>query len=444
MQITHKPVRIDRSNKKLKLLGGLIISAFFLFICVKIFLILFVIDFFTGLYGFMSTALITIGFFFTFVKYKDPALKYPHKTGYSPLVSVIIPAKNDGILIRGAVDAVIQSSYQKTEIILVDDGSTDDTGKVMTEYQRYYPEKIKTILLSPNRGKRQAILAAIKGQKDIGDIVILIDSDSVVDLDAIEKIVQCFNDPDIGALTAHASALNRDQNFLTKMQETWYDGSFFVYKGMESSFNSVTCCSGTLSAYRKEAILPCLDRWASDKFLGVEFKPGDDRHLTSFVMGGTKHHVDKNAKKWDVVYCESAHVRTNVPSNFKGFVLQQTRWKKSWVRVFLFMAPFFFKDRSPIIAAVYYIQMTVSMISPIVAFRALVLMPITGNWHFSIIFVSGITFIALMYAFVYKVRNPDTGNLWLYRLLVTPITLCLSILLYYAILTIRQNSWLTR
>ncbi|TLX93741.1 MAG: glycosyltransferase family 2 protein [Thaumarchaeota archaeon] len=444
MQTMHKPTYVDRSNRKLKLAGGFVISAFFILLSVKIFLLIFVIDPFVGMYGFISTFLIAMGFFFTFTRYKDPSLRYSGQTGYSPLVSIIIPAKNDGILIRDSIEGAIRSSYRKINIILVNDGSTDDTGSVMAEFQRQHPETIKVVQLSQNVGKRKAILTAIKSEKAIGDIIVLIDSDSVVESDAIERIVQCFNDPDIGAVTAHGNALNRDENVLTKMQDTWYDGSFFVIKGMESSFNSVTCCSGILSAYRKEAIWPCLEHWANDKFLGKEFRPGDDRHLTAYVFGGTKHHIDNNARKWKVVYCESARVKTRVPSNLKGFVLQQIRWKKSWVRVFLFVAPFFFKDRSPIMSLVYYLQMTLSMASPFVSFRAIILMPLNGHWEFSIVYIMGLTFISLMYAFTYKVRHPETKNLWLYRILVTPMGIGMSWLLYYAILTIRKTSWLTR
>ena len=113
-----------------------------------------------------------------------------------------------------------------------------------------------------------------------------------------------------------------------------------------------------------------MDRWANDKFLGVEFKPGDDRHLTAYVLGGTQHYIDKKEKKWKAVYCESAKVETEVPNTFRKWVNQQIRWKKSWVRVFLFMAPFYLKDRPLIPAITYYLQMSLSLISPIISLQS--------------------------------------------------------------------------
>lgn len=153
-------------------------------------------------------------------------------------------------------------------------------------------------------------------------------------------------------------------NTLTKMQDTWYHGSFNTSKAMESPFGSVTCCTGVLSAYRREAILPCLESWSNDTFLGEEFRLGDDRQLTSYVIGGNKYYLGRQYRAWKTYYCESAHVLTEVPSTIKKFINQQIRWKKSWVRVFLFTAPFYFRNRPVLSVAFYYIQMILSFIAP--------------------------------------------------------------------------------
>jgi len=432
-------------GKKGKLVGYLAILAFMAFLTVKTFLLLFVVDPIIGVYGFMSTFLIFLAFFFSYLKYQDPSI--PNKNSnlgtYLPLLSVIIPSKNDGVLIRKVAEACLNSTYEKTQVILVNDGSTDDTGTVMDSLKNEYPDKVEVIHQPKNMGKRKAILAALNSNQ-VGEIVVLIDSDSIVEATALERLVQCFRDPDVGAVTAHGRALNAEQNILTKIQDTWYDGTFFIMKGMESSFNSVTCCSGILSAYRKVAISPCLERWANDKFLGAEFQPGDDRHLTAYVLGGNQHYIDKKEKKWKVVYCESAKVKTEVPSKFRKWANQQIRWKKSWLRVFLFMAPFYFKDRSIVPVITYYVQMSLSLISPIISFRALVFLPLSGKWEYAILYLLGLTFIGLMYGFAFKARNPEVQNRWLYRLLFTPLSIVMSWLLYYALLTIKKNSWLTR
>lgn len=449
----------SKLTKKQIFVRTCMIAALATIVSIKIYLGLFLIDPFVATYGIVSTSLACIAFLLAFTKYKDPSLRIfknnkkqttsetrilQQQPSQLPFVTVIIPAKNDPIIIRKSVEASLKSTYPNVEVICVNDGSTDNTGKVMDDLHNEHPESVKVIHLKQNLGKRKAIREALTNGSPKGDFIVLVDSDSVVEKNAIERLVCCFDDPDVGAVTATARPLNANQNFLTKIQDAWYDGQFAIMKGMESSLNSVTCCSGCLSAYRKEAVMPCLDKWCNDRFFGVEFKPGDDRHLTGYVLGGNKHYLDPNAKSWKVLYCEKAVVYSEVPSKFKQFINQQTRWKKSWVRVFLFNAPFFYKNRSPISWLYYYTQMILSLISPIIAFRALIMSPILGRHIDSIFYLSGLLFLGLMFGAVYKLRNPNSGNRWLYRIFIAGFSVLLGLLLYYSLLTIRKTSWLTR
>lgn len=438
----------EEIDKKRWLVRFLIIAAIGLVLSTKVYILIFKIDPLTGLYGFFATFLIFAAFFFSYTRYKDPAL-HPQSESQEqqqqPFVSVIIAAKNDPVIIREGVSSILSSSYSKIEIILVNDGSTDETGRVMDQLFKEYPEKIKVVQLSSNIGKRKAIYEGIKQGKPLGEIILFMDSDTFIDRMAIERLVSCFNDPNVGAVTGIARPLNRDENVLTKMQETWYDGSFAIMKGMEGSFGSVTCCSGVLSAYRKEAIMPCLNQWSNDKFLGVEFRAGDDRQLTSYVIGGNEHYLGSGNKVWKARFCQSALAYSEVPSTMKKFLIQQIRWKKSWIRTFIFTAPFYYKNRSPIAAAIYYLQMVLSFLGPIVAIRNLILMPIEGHYLAPVIYLGGLMFISLLFALEFRFRYPKSGNRWMYRILVTLLSInVLSSLLYYAALTIRRNKWGTR
>ena len=68
------------------------------------------------------------------------------------------------------------------------------------------------------------------------------------------------------------------------MQGVRYFVAFRVVKAAESVFSAVTCCSGCFSAYRREAILPRIEWWENQTFLGVESTFGDDRSLTNCVL----------------------------------------------------------------------------------------------------------------------------------------------------------------
>jgi len=128
-------------DKKRWLVRFLIIAAVGLVLSTKVYLLIFKIDPLTGLYGFIATFLIFSAFFFSYTRYRDPVIHSQYAARLSdssqeqqqkqPFVSVIIAAKNDPVIIKQGVYSILSSSYSKIEIILVNDGSTDETGKVM-------------------------------------------------------------------------------------------------------------------------------------------------------------------------------------------------------------------------------------------------------------------------------------------------------------------------
>ena len=414
---------------------------------------IFIIDWWLGLYGLIVGFMIFTSFFCS-AFYKDPALSSkPTHTDQSqqernPLVSAVISVKNDQHVIGDTVNSCIQSSYANLEVVVVNDGSNDNgaTAAAIDLIHMQNLQRVKTVHLERNMGKRRAVREGINRQAK-GEILVLLDSDTIVEKDAIRNLVRCLtNDPDMGAAVGYCRPFNPDVNRLTKAEDTWYHGSFRVGKGMEAVLGTVTCCSGTLSAYRMEAVLPALDMWAEDKFCGVDFHPGDDRQLTAMVYGGTKHYIDKNAKQWNTTYCESAVSMSEVPTTFKKFIRQQIRWKKSWVRVFCFTAPYFYKNRNPVSVAYYYMQMGISFIAPLIALRNIVIIPLTGGgWDSALLYIGGLMALSLLFGVDYVLYNPGTGNRWMYRFGITLLSVnCLHWLLYYAIITIKKNGWLTR
>lgn len=450
--LSREILKPRQTTNKTKIARSLIIAGAGALIATKLYMLFFYLDPFLGVYSFLTTFLVFSSFIISYTAYKDPfSTKQGNGTrngaplrAQEPLVSVVIPAKNDPVMITEAAKACLASTYHNLEVILVNDGSTDDTGNAMDRVRREHPDRVNVIHIAQNVGKRKAVREGILMGPARGSIVVLLDSDGIVDKTAIERMVKIFDDPDVGAVSGHGRAINGDQNALAKMQDTWYDGQFSIMKASESVFGTVTCCPGILAAYRKEAILPALDKWANDTFLGTEFTLGDDRHLTSYVIGGSKHHLDKRQKVWKAKYCESAIVYTEVPTKFKKFMWQQIRWKKSWLRVFFFTAPYYYKDRNPFAAATYYLQMIWSFLSPIVAIRSLVYLPLQGEYWSAVVYVAGLLFVGLLFAAEFKLRNPQAGGKWAYRLTWSVMGFFLSSLEYYAFLTVRNRSWLTR
>lgn len=443
-----KPRKISTKGKIFRIL---ILSIGLIIIAYKLLVLLFYIDPLLGVYSALTTFLIFSSFVITYGWYKDPAItpknacnRNPIGIYRKPFVSIVIPAKNDPVMIIETARSCFASTYENIEVILVNDGSTDNTGEKMDSLKIEYPNRLKIIHLEKNLGKRKAVREGIIQGPARGEIILFLDSDCSLEKTAIEKMIPIFeNDPDVGAVSGHGRAINPDQNTLTKMQDVWYDGQFSIMKATESVFNTVTCCPGILAAYKREAILPALDKWANDVFLGAPFTLGDDRHLTSYVIGGTKYHMKQN-RVWKAKYCESAVVFTEVPATFKKFTLQQIRWKKSWFRVFFFTAPYYFKNRNPLTSMLYYGQMIWSFLSPIVAFRSIIILPLSGQYISGIVYVAGLLFIGLLFSVEFRMRNPESGNMWAYRLLWSVMGFYMSSLEFYAFLTVRSTSWMTR
>ena len=177
-------------------------------------------------------------------------------------------------------------------------------------------EKINIIYLDKNIGKKKALAKAM--QKATGSIFAFTDSDSIWKNDSIEKIVTIFeNNQNIGAVSGHCNAKNAKQNIWTRIQDQLYEKQYRWRKGFESNYGAVSCVSGPLACYRREAIYNYIPKWENDEFLGKEFRFATDRIMTGFALCGKdlgtniKEKYSESSfikdekyeiRNWDVVY----------------------------------------------------------------------------------------------------------------------------------------------
>lgn len=414
------------------------------------------INLFLYAYGITTTITVLAIILFGKFGYKDPYEKISPerlKNLPKPFISCILAVRNEEKAIVGCVYSLINSSYKNKEVIIVNDASTDDTKKIL-EKNFGKNKQVKIIHLEENVGKKKAIAQGIKIAK--GSIFVFTDSDSIVAHDAIERIIAVFmDDKSVGAVSGHGRALNASRALITKVQDTWYENQFSIEKAMESMYGAVTCVSGPLAVFRKEAVYNFIPAWENDQFLGKEFKFATDRQLTGYVLGsryvGKKlkqkypdspfvAEIDYPLKEWKVLYCKSAKVWTIVPDTFKKIIRQHIRWKKSFIRNLFFTGTFYW--RKPLVPALkYYLSALFTIFGPIVAFRHLVYLPIRGNLISGIFYFSGILFVGALYGILFKLEDPDI-KYWYYRPLMSIFsTFVLSWLLFYSIITIKKSVW---
>lgn len=409
------------------------------------------IDPLLGAYAVLTLCTLTTVMYIAFACYRDPSESLSAGP-WRPLVSCLVAARDEEGNIEPCVRSLLDSSYGPIEVIAVDDGSSDATGERLAALASEH-DSLVVVSLPRSVGKKRALTRA--AARASGELLVFTDSDCVMDRGAIERVVAAFAaKPDLGAVSGHARALNADRNLLTKIQDTWYEGQFSVWKAAESVFGSVTCISGPLAAFRREAIWNYFPAWAEDRFLGREFPFATDRQLTAFVLAQQRVGprlqrlyadspflgVRYPARPWRVEYIASARVQTIVPHTLRRLFRQQVRWKKSFIRNLFFTGRHYWR-RGPVPAMLFYSHVLFVLAMPFMALRHLVWFPLHGAWALSGLYVCGIAVKGSAWAFAYRARNPGCRR-WVYRPLMSFMTTAFfSLLLIYSLATLRRSVW---
>ncbi|HEY0964234.1 MAG TPA: glycosyltransferase [Candidatus Paceibacterota bacterium] len=410
-------------------------------------------------YGIIVTCALVMVISVRYLFYVDPyfkALKIlkdkPHLAKDKPYVSIMVAVFNEERFIARCLNSMLAQTYENFEIIVANDSSTDRTAEILRAYETN--PRVRVLNLPKNMGKKKALAEAILEAK--GSIFVFTDSDSILGVHAVERVVDIFKtQPNIGGISGHTRAYNAEKNLLTHIQDTWYEGQFSIRKAFESSFGAVTCVSGPLAAFRREAVFNLIPLWINDTFLGSEFKFATDRTKTALVLA--HKHFTKLARKrfpnspfitrethmpqhWAVVYTRAAQAKTNVPEDIEIFLKQQIRWKKSFIRNIWLTGSFYWQKPLPV-AIMYYLRALFVFAGPFIVFRHLVWLPMSGDLYSAALYLSGILFVGFTFAALHKIENPQ-DDVWVYRPLMNLIsTFILSWLIFYSLITVKKMVW---
>ncbi len=250
------------------------------------------------------------------------ATAYRPYTGQVPVgrVAVVMPLFNeDPEIVERSIRSILRQTRPVDEIWVIDDGSNDDAG---AERAMAMLRQIPTgyvFVLRENRGKRYAQTVAF--ERSTADFFVTIDSDTVLDSRAVEEALRALEDPSVHAVTGNVRVLNTHTNLLTRLIDLRYANAFMYERAAYSTFDSVLCCCGSLSVWRRDLILDNIVDYVNQMFLGVPVGYGDDRRLTNYAL-----------QRGGVRFQETSLAYTVVPERFNHFVRQQTRWNKSFFR----------------------------------------------------------------------------------------------------------------
>ena len=170
----------------------------------------------------------------------------------TPLVSIIVPAYNEEKNIRKAIDSVIEADYPNKEVIVIDDGSTDNTLAIALSYKDKLPSNSYIVISRTNGGKSSAINYGIRYAH--GEFVISIDADSIMGRDSIKEILKYFQQPDVVAVGGNIKVMNR-KSVLTYCQALEYLVGINLFKRAYDVFGVVMVVPGPLGGFRRKILL---------------------------------------------------------------------------------------------------------------------------------------------------------------------------------------------
>jgi len=218
-------------------------------------------------------------------------------------VSVLIPAFNEARVIEASVRRVLASEQVRLEVIVIDDGSKDETSAIV---RRAFADEPRVRLLTlENGGKARALNEGLKLAR--GDIVIALDADTQFEPATIARLARWFADPRLGAVAGNAKVGNR-VNLVTRWQALEYVTAQNLERRALALIDAITVVPGAVGAWRAETLR------AVGGFPAHTL--AEDQDLTIMIQ----------REGWKVIYDQQAVAWTEAPESFGALARQRFRW----------------------------------------------------------------------------------------------------------------------
>lgn len=230
-----------------------------------------------------------------------------HHTVYEerPSVSVVVPAYNEAKVLANCVRSVLASDYPRLEVVIVDDGSTDDTANVMRTLAAL-DSRVSTIFQA-NAGKGAALNNGIKHAT--GEVLLFVDADGIFAPSTISEMLRGFDHPDVGAVCGDDRPvnLNRPQTHLLALVN--HVGTGMVRRAL-TLLRCLPIVSGNIGAFRRSAVAE-VGGFREDTV-------GEDLELTWRI----------HKFGYRVTFRPTALVHAEVPATLRGLWHQRVRWAR--------------------------------------------------------------------------------------------------------------------
>jgi cellulose synthase/poly-beta-1,6-N-acetylglucosamine synthase-like glycosyltransferase/peptidoglycan/xylan/chitin deacetylase (PgdA/CDA1 family) len=348
------------------------------------------------------------------------------KQDFNTPVSIVMAAYNEGKVIGGTLKSLLDTDYSgEFEIIVVDDGSADETSAEVERVAEMDPRV--RLLRQENRGKARALQRALNSVRH--EIVVFIDADTHFQRDTLRLLIEPFADEMIGAVSGHAKVGNL-RTFIARCQSLEYTCGFNLDRRAYTRWNCITVVPGAISAIRKAAI---------DEAGGLSLQTlAEDTDLTLAL------HKDRQR----IVYVPQAIAWTEAPESVRTLARQRFRWAYGTLQCL-------WKHRDMIfnwnyralgwfsLPSVWFFQIILVAVTPVVDLFLLASLPF-GAWRavlpFVITFLSMDVILATLACILEKDPIRHAWRILPMRLIYRPM---LSYCIWKAILRAIKGAWVS-
>jgi len=226
---------------------------------------------------------------------------------FQPLISILAPAFNEGKVIEASIRSLLTLDYPRYEVLIIDDGSTDDTLERARALEGEYANADVRVLWKPNGGKSSALNFGLA--RAAGDFFLCMDSDSALSKDALKEAIRYLEDPDVAAVAGAVEVTNLG-TIWSKLQYLEYIKGLNLVRRAQGFVRGVSIVPGPIGLFRKSAV-EGVGNYGHDTF-------AEDCDLSlKLLMDG-----------WKICYEPRAIARTEAPEDLVPLIKQRYRWTR--------------------------------------------------------------------------------------------------------------------
>jgi hyaluronan synthase len=249
----------------------------------------------------------------------------PYTGTFSGTTSVVVPVVDEPLdLFREVLGRMVEQ--RPGEIIVVINGAPNAG---LVEVCEEFAPLVRWVH-TPIPGKRNAV--RVGAELSNGEITVLVDSDTIWTDGTLEELVKPFAESRVGGVTTRQRILDPRRSWITRWAD-WLENSRALYAmPAQSVLGQVGCLPGRTIAFRRSILMRVMDRFMTEKFMGVFLEVSDDRTLTNLTL----------KEGYSTVYQYTSLVYTDAPLQVKKLFKQQLRWARgsqyNTLRMFPWMA----------------------------------------------------------------------------------------------------------